>query len=156
MTLDAFFQLGQEDLLLGLEPYQQELIKDLLSKNSYLNAVDLWLQASPSQTAEFGGDPDKSKSKVYRDKLVEEIEKFVCGTDVSYEEDRNKILEQKDASQQYIIGVLSSAIGSKFGVVGTFIAPVIVILIMSFEKMSIKAWCEYRKTIRNTGEIHTF
>ena len=68
----------------------------------------------------------------------------MCGAE-QYEEDRKKIAESSDKSQQYIIGVMSAAIGKTIGAAGTFIAPVIVLLILSLGKMALNAWCEMRK-----------
>jgi predicted PurR-regulated permease PerM len=50
-----------------------------------------------------------------------------------------------------LIGVLSAAIGKTLGVAGTFIAPIIVLLLMSFGKMAINAWCEMRKEQSNSS-----
>lgn len=150
MTIEGLFELSNEELLSCLESYQQDLLKEVLkaNDNDYLKTVDLWLMATPSQTVEFGGNPEKSKSRVFRDKLIEEIEKFVCGTDDTYTEDRKKIAENTDATQQYIIGVLSTAIGAHLGVVGVFIAPIIVIILMSFGKIGLNAWCSLQKEKR--------
>mgnify|MGYP003352296073 CR=1 FL=1 len=64
--------------------------------------------ASPANTAKFGGE--QNKAKIYRDKLLEELEKFLCG-DQQYEDDRNKIAESTDKSQKYIIGVMAIFLG---------------------------------------------
>ena len=106
--------------------------------------------ASPSNTAKFGGD--SSHSAIYRDKIVLEVERFLCGNDPVYEKERRELQLNSDKTQQYIIGVLSTAIGSQLGVVGTFISPVIVLIIISMGKMCINAWCEMRKEIRKENE----
>jgi hypothetical protein len=89
----------------------------------------------------------KRKAKIYREKLLDEFEKFFCG-DESYEDERKKISESIEKTKQYIIGVLSSAIGTKMGVTRTFIAPVIALLIMSMGKMRVNAWCAMRVEIK--------
>lgn len=150
MTIDDFFLLDSDELIHGLEPYQQELVLNLLSAfdNDYMKTVDAWLQASPAQTAGFGGDPKKSNSKLYREKVWEELEKFICGTDSSYDDDRKKISNHVEATENYIVGVLSVAIGTHLGVAGAFIAPIIVVLIMSLGKIGRNAWCSMRKESR--------
>jgi len=145
MTIDDFFCSSPEVLLSGLEDYQQALVNELLAATggNYEKAADLWLGATPAQTVGFGGD--HSHNKIYRDKIVDEIEKFVCGSDDTYQRDRVKILENASATQQYVVAVLSTAIGGNLGIAGAFLAPLIVLLIISFGKISINAWCEMRK-----------
>lgn len=148
MTIDDFSKLEPIELIKGLDNYQQEIVYALLkaTDNNYLEAADKWLSASPSNTAKFGGD--SSHSTIYREKVVEEIEKFLCGSDPSYEEERKKLNIQSDKSQKYIIGVLSTAIGTQLGVAGAFIAPVIVLIFISMGKVCINTWCEMRKEIK--------
>ena len=148
MTIEDFTQLEPRELIGSLDNYQQEIVLALLkaTNNNYLEAADKWLSASPSNTAKFGGD--SSHSTIYREKVVEEIEKFLCGKEPSYEEEREKLKAQSDKSQKYIIGVLSTAIGSQLGVAGVFIAPVIVLIIISMGKICINAWCEMRREIK--------
>jgi len=142
--LTNIIQSDQDELLTSIDDFQADILRTFLEKNSndYLVSADNWLNATTANTAKFGGDP--SKAKIYRDKLLEELEKFLCGAE-QYEEDRKKIAESSDKSQQYIIGVMSVAIGKSIGAAGTFIAPVIVLLLLSFGKMALNAWCEMRK-----------
>jgi len=148
--LDKILSGDQTALLNTIQPFQKEIIDSFLEQknNDYLEAAELWLNSTPSNTAKFG--TEQKKEKVYRDKLIEEIEKFLCGDD-SYSEEREKIAESGDQTQKYIIGVMSAGIGQTLGVAGTFIAPVIVLLLLSFGKMAINAWCELRKEKKNTA-----
>lgn len=129
-----------------LDGYQQDIINSFLENNSnnYFDAADKWLNATTSNTAKFGG---LNKTKIYREKVLEELEKFLCGNE-KYEEERNKISESTDKSREYVIGVLSTAIGSSLGTAGTFIAPVIVLMILNIGKMALNAWCEMRKELK--------
>ena len=146
--LSNIIQSDQDSLLSSIDDFQAEIIKTFLASTShdYLVSADNWLNASTANTAKFGGEPNKAK--IYRDKLLEELEKFLCG-DQQYEDDRKKIAESTDKSQKYIIGVMSAAIGKTLGAAGPFIAPVIVLLILSSGKMAINAWCEMRKEARS-------
>jgi hypothetical protein len=141
---------SEEDELLNTIPnFQKYIIQSFLEQknHNYIDAAELWLKSSPSNTAKFGAE--QKKENIYRDKLIDEIEKFLCG-DEKYDDDRKKIVDSGDKTQKYIIGVMSVAIGKSLGVVGTFIAPVIVLLLLSFGKMAINAWCAMRKENRNT------
>ncbi len=152
VELNNLCQSEPNELLLAIDGFQKEILESFLvsTGNDYLASADKWLNAGPSNTAKFGGEPNKAI--IYRDKLLEEVEKFICG-DNRYDEDRKKISESADKSKQYIIGVMSTAIGSTMGVAGTFVAPVIVLLIMSIGKMAVNAWCEMRKEIKKPMEI---
>ena len=152
--LDLLLNSESEELLLTIDDFQTEILKTFLasSSNDYLQSADKWLNATTANTAQFGGEA--SKAKIYRDKVLDEIEKFICGND-EYEEDRKKISESSDKSRQYILGVMSVAIGKTLGVAGTFIAPVIVLLIMSFGKILTNAWCEMRKELKKTDGENT-
>lgn len=148
--LSQIIESDQDTLLSAIDDFQSEILKAFLASNSndYLASADNWLNASTANTAKFGGEPNKAK--IYRDKLLEELEKFLCG-DQQYEDDRKKIADSTDKSQKYIIGVMSAAIGKSLGAAGAFIAPVIVLLILSIGKMAINAWCAMRKEARSTA-----
>jgi hypothetical protein len=141
--LNNILNSTDEVLLNSLPKFQSEIISSFIAQtnNDYIIAADLWLNSTPSNTAKFGGE--EKKPVQYREMLIGEIEKFLCG-DQSYNDDRNKIAESTDKSQKYIIGVMSTALGKTLGIAGTFIAPVIVLSLMSFGKMAINAWCKMR------------
>ena len=144
--LNNLLQAEPVEIISSLDNYQQDIIKTFLKNNSndYLDSADKWLNASTSNTAKFGGE---NKSKIYRDKVLEELEKFLCGNE-QYDEERKKISEHTDKSREYIVGVLSTSIGSSLGVAGAFIAPVVVLLLLSIGKMALNAWCEMRKELK--------
>ena len=143
-VLDKVLKSERGELLDTMPPFQKEIVISFLEQKNddYLEAAELWLNSTPSNTAKFGAE--QKKEKLYRDKLIDEIEKFFCG-DERYSEERKKIAENGDQNQKYIIGVMSAAIGQTLGVAGTFIAPVIVLILLSFGKMAVNAWCELRK-----------
>jgi len=145
--LNLLINSEQDELLDSLDNFQAEILRIFLgdTNNDYLASADKWLNATTANTAQFGGET--GKAKIYRDKLLDEIEKFICG-DAAYEDDRTKINESADKTKQYLIGMISAAIGNTMGVAGTFIAPVIALLIMSMGKMAVNAWCAMRKEIK--------
>ena len=157
MVLDDFLQLNSEDLITCLEGYQQDLVRALIaaSNDDYNMAADKWLSASPSNTAQFGGD--HKQSSVFREKVFEELEKFICGCDDGrYENAREELDKQGDVTKEVIISVMSAAIGSVIGVAGAFIAPIIVLLLLALGAIVKNAWCETRnalkaQAIENTG-----
>ncbi|WP_417367065.1 hypothetical protein [Flavobacterium beibuense] len=135
--------------LLDLIPnYQKEILTELLeeSNQDYIKVAEIWLSSNSSQTAKFGSL--QNNSKLYIEKLWDEIEKFLCGSE-SYSEERKKISSNSEQGKKYIISIMSAAIGSNLGVAGTFIAPVIILVLSSIGKMAVNAWCELRKELKN-------
>ena len=72
--LNNITQADQEQLLGSIDDYQADIVKAFLksTSNDYLKSADYWLNAGPANTAKFGGEPNKTK--IYRDKLLEELE----------------------------------------------------------------------------------
>jgi hypothetical protein len=152
MVLDDFLQLEKEALISSLDGYQQELIIALIdnAKGDYKLAADNWLSASPSNTAQFGGE--HNKSSVFREKVFDEFEKFICGCDDGrYANDRDKLNKQGDMAKEAIISSISASIGCYLGVAAAFIAPVIVLILLSTGKIFKNAWCETQKEMKMTS-----
>lgn len=153
MLLDDYLQLDENSLIASLDTYQQDLIRSLIdnSDGDYKVAADKWLSASPSFTAQFGGE--HNRSSVFREKVFEEVEKFICGCDDGrYDKEREKLTEQGDLTKEAIISVMSAAIGGCIGVAGVYIAPVIVLILLSIGKIVKNAWCEMMKERREALE----
>jgi hypothetical protein len=137
--LDILFSSEPEDLLRTLPQYQQEIINSLLQKESdYLLVVDKWLTSKPTNTFGFGGD--SRNPSLYKDVVLDELEKFICG-DKKYSEDRKKL----GTTTNVAVGAIAHAIGASLGVAGAYILPVVVLLIINAGKLPLNAWCEYRK-----------
>lgn len=149
MVLDDFLQLNSEELISCLENYQQDLVRALItaSNGDFNKAADNWLSASPSNTAQFGGE--HKRPSVFREKVFEEVEKFVCGCDEGrYDSAREELNKQGDMTKEAIISVMSAAIGSVIGVAGAFVAPIIVLILLSIGQIVKNAWCEARKALK--------
>jgi hypothetical protein len=139
----------QETWIDCLPLYQKTRINQILSKgNSVEEAATLWLSACPQNIAPFGTTKGE---KVFLEKIQEELEGLLCG-DEKYDEYRKKLLGEVSLSKGYVIGVISSAIAPVVGSSGTFIAPVIALLLVGMGKVTINAWCECRKEKRKNAE----
>lgn len=149
-NIEILFNAERDELFDAIQPFQQEILNEFLTNtsNNYQEAINLWINASPSNTSYFGGA--FQKKNLYSEMLMKELEKFFCDEE-HYTDEKNKIKESTDRSTKYLIGVLSAAIGKTLGVAGTFIAPIIVLLLMSFGKMAVNAWCEMRKEQSNNS-----
>lgn len=149
MVLDDYLLLNSEELISSLENYQQDLVRVLItaSNGDYSKAADNWLSASPANTVQFGGE--HKKPSVFREKVFEEVEKFICGCDEGrYDNAREELNKQGDLTKEAIISVMSAAIGSVIGVAGAFIAPIIVLILLSIGQIVRNAWCETRKALK--------
>lgn len=152
MVLDEFLQLDRDTLISSLEVYQQKLVRDLIANTGgdYNKAADNWLSASPSNTAQFGGE--HKRSSLFREKVFEELEKFICGCDDGrYDNAREELNKYGDMTKETIISVMSAAIGGTIGVAGAFVAPIIVFILLSLGQITKNAWCEMRKELKNSA-----
>ena len=72
-------ELKTEEWIEVLEPFQQEIIKELLLNNSEETAMELWLTVSgPEHTSSFGGSGKNDYLKAFKqefDKLIETMKK---------------------------------------------------------------------------------
>lgn len=154
MNFENFLQMDGNDLIASLDGYQQELVKVLIDQagGDYCVAADNWLSATPSNTFKFGGE--HKKSSIFRDKVFEEVEKFICGCDDGrYDKEREELNSQTDLTKEAIISALSAAIGNYIGVAGAFIAPVVVLIFLSTGKIVKNAWCEMMKEKKKTTNV---
>lgn len=140
--IDAIFQ--DEKILDSLDDYQKEVITQLIKINNYDYDIvaEKWLQTISPNISKFGGN--QSQISLYKEKVYDEIEKFLCDKD-SYEEEKNKLKESKDNSVKFIIAFISSAIGNYLGAASAYVAPIVVLFVLNAGNISINAWCELRK-----------
>ena len=75
---------------------------------------------------------------------MDEVEAFLSD-DERYEENRLAILKESGATQTYIVGVISSALAQHLGTTAGFLAPVVVIVLLTAAKIGINAGLAMRK-----------
>lgn len=139
--LDGLFDGEPGDWLEALPGYQKVRARELAGPSGdYEGAAQRWLTAKPEHTASFGASTSPS---IFKDKLWEELERFLCG-DPAYEEQRRGLLEQKPVIRSYVVGVISAAIAPALGASGVFLAPAVALLLASIGKISLNAWCKAR------------
>jgi hypothetical protein len=147
-VLDNLFQLKQNELLAILPVFQAKLIMEMsVSENDYLIIADRLLSAKTENTVGFGGQPGIGNKNVFRDNIMIELEKFICG-DEKYNEERKKLGVAGTDASKVMLGVIAHAIGASLGTAGAFILPVVALLILSASSIGRNAWCETRKQIR--------
>ena len=147
-SLDHLFQGSPADWIDALEPYQRSLVHQLMEQGqNYEAAAVSWLTASTENTFRFGAEFRKEDRTLFRDKLVLEIEAFLCG-DEKYKREREGLLGEKSAARVYVISAMSVAIAPHLGVTAAFLAPIVALTLASFGKITINAWCAMRQTQR--------
>lgn len=135
-----------EDLKEWLETipkYQREILNDLLEQTTFEEAATIWLDSSIENNSPFSSE---GTNKRYSEFVFKEIHKFLCGNPI-YNEERNELnnILKNNGSKEAVISCISAAIGSQLGLAATFIAPAIVLLLMTVGKVTVNAWCEMHK-----------
>lgn len=125
-----------------LKEYQSSSIRDFLGQGSEELALELWLTASgPSSISQFGGDATKNPGKkAFVEQFKLEFKAFMCGGD-KYTEERKGLGELTGDIKTYLVGMISAAIAASLGATAAFIAPAVVIMLITVSKMGINAWC---------------
>jgi len=147
-AMDDLFGSVPDEWLTALPSYQASRVKELLgASDDYEAAAERWLTAKPQQTAPFGS---VGSASVFKDKLWQELEKFLCG-DPAYEDQRRGLLEQKPIVHAYAVGLISAALAPAMGASGVFLAPAVALLLACVGKVSLKAWCAMRREADRGG-----
>lgn len=130
----------------ALPKYQRNRLDSLLqSGRSPEEVAETWLSANVENTFPFGAD---SSDQLFLDKVWEEIEKFLCGSD-EYATERDQLQHNTNITHTYFVGVISAAIAPTLGTSSVFLAPVIAMLLAALGKISILAWCKKRADQRS-------
>ena len=149
--IDDLLQGEPQEWLAGLATYQRELITELHQQGLDYDAIaNNWLTASAENTFRFGGENRAGDKKLFREKLLLEIEAFLCGGE-KYQKERDGLFGEKSAVRVYVISALSVAIAPSLGVTATFLAPIVALTLASFGKITLNSWCETRKARRNAA-----
>lgn len=148
-TLEELLKGSETEWIDALPAYQREIIKSLISQGKTPEeAATAWLSASgPANTFTLGTVPGRS---LFYEKLLDEVEAFICRED-KYQEERNKLLTdfKSTAVQGYIIGAISVAIAPTVGAAAAFIAPAVAVILLTITRIGRNAWCAMRKEQRS-------
>lgn len=138
--LNAFFEQEEHDWLDDLPYYQKDIVSSLLVSNSYENAAIAWLEASVDNTSPFSAG-EKTENEYFK-ALKNEFHKLLCGnSEYKSEQDELVKLINGPEGKTAIVSTISAMIGANLGLAATFIAPAIVLLLMTVAKISLNAWC---------------
>ncbi|MFJ8521408.1 hypothetical protein [Bacillus cereus] len=141
-TLNVLLETQEpSDWLNSLPDYQKEIVSELLTSNSHEDAAKAWLEASIGNTSPFSAEQNSDNK--YFTQLKKEVYKLVCG-DPKYAAEREEFTQliQSPDKKTVLVSWISTLIASQVGLAASFVAPVIVIILMALAKTSINAWCE--------------
>lgn len=131
----------------ALQPYQRASIDELSRQGkSYDEIAEAWLAARPSDTYSFGTTVPGQRG-AFREKLVLEVEAFLCG-DKRYATERTKLFGKEGVARTYVVSAIAVAVAPMLGVSATFLAPVVALVLASIGKITLNAWCASRKAAR--------
>lgn len=134
-------ELSTEEWIEVLEPFQQDLIRNLLSEHSEEEAMQLWIKVSgPEQTVAFGGSGKVDYLKAFKS----EFDKFVLG-DAKYQDIIKEFNEHTTVSKFFVVSFIATALSESLGVVSGVVAPLIVLALGSIGRIGLNA---YRSTLK--------
>lgn len=138
-NVDYLTEISSDQWLNVLPQYQQKIVSRLVDTNENIETATVqYLNLGISDTAPFSAEGTKN---IFVDKIKLEFERFLCG-DPKYDNDRQKLSTELKPGHTLIVSTLSSAISVYVGASAAYLAPVIVLFLMSIGKVSINAWCE--------------
>lgn len=149
-SLDALFHVDESAWIDSLPTYQRNIVTALLKEgNSPENVAVEWLSATgPANTFTFGTENTRS---VFYEKLVVEIEAFICGSE-KYTEERDKLLNHVELGQVFAVSTLSAAIAPIVGAAAPLIVPPVALTLVIISQIGRNAWCAMRQEKKKTSQ----
>ena len=134
-------QYQTEELIEVLEPFQQDLLKNILAEHTEEEALEIWMQvAGPEHTASFGGEGIKDYLKHFKT----EFDLLILG-DEKYSNVIKELNEHKQVTKFFVVSSLSAALAGSLGIAAGVVAPLIVLALGALGKLGLNA---YRESIR--------
>lgn len=123
-----------------LPPYQQDLLRDMLSRNDPVEVSITWLSTSgPNDTAPFGGV--RQGASLFYDKLLEQVRILLCGS-TGFEQERAQLVRDAHAGRAVIVTGVAGAVAPAIGASPVVLAPVIALTLAVVSRAGIQTICE--------------
>ena len=134
-------EFSTEEWIEVLEPFQQELVRNLLATHTEEEAMELWIKVSgPEQTASFGGTGKSDYLKAFK----KEFDKLILG-DAKYQDVIKEFNGYATVTKFFVVGFIATALSESRGVASGVGAPLIVLALGTIGKIGLNA---YRNTIK--------
>lgn len=133
-------ELSTSEWIEVLEPFQQNLVRELLINHSEEEAMQLWVEVSgPEYTASFGGNGKRDYLKAFK----KEFDQLILGEE-KYQDIIKEFNEHATVSKFFVVSFIATALSESLGVAAGVVAPLIVLLLGTIGRIGINA---YRSTI---------
>jgi hypothetical protein len=140
-SLDELLSDDPNKWVTELPEYQRGPLEQLLKEGLAFDQIaQNWLSASAANTYRFAAVNAAGKKDAFLDNLRKEIRAFLCG-DNKYKKEREGLFGEKGLARTYVVSVMAVAIAPHLNVAAVVIAPVVALLLASFGKITINAWC---------------
>ena len=134
-------ELRTEEWIEVLEPFQQELVRNLLLEHTEEEAMQLWINVSgPEHTASFGGSGKNDYLKAFKN----EFDKLILG-DKKYQDAVKEFNEYAAVTKFFVVGFITHALSESMGVASGVVAPLIVLALGTIGRIGLNA---YRSTLK--------
>jgi hypothetical protein len=140
-TIEELLLDNPSEWINGLPAFQRETIDALLTSGlSYEDAAKSWASTTTENTFGFSASGSVGKKGAFVENLKHEIRKFLCG-DKKYKTERDGLFGQKGLARTYIVTQIAVSISPHISVASTVISPIVALLLASFGKIALNAWC---------------
>lgn len=146
-SLDELLSDDPTKWIAELPEYQRAPLEQLLGEGqSFEQIAQNWLSAAAANTYRFSAVNPAGKKDAFLDNLRKEIRAFLCG-DNKYKKERDGLFGEKGLARTYVVSAMAVAIAPYLNVAATVIAPVVALLLASFGKITINAWCASQESV---------
>lgn len=139
MSSEFLEGVSEEELKLSLAPSVRSALDKLSQRDVNWEQIGLLLAETPNQAIALKGG-DKQPDDLWSS-TKQEFAEFLCSNTEQHRELREKWAELREQSVPVAIAWLSALIGAQIGIVGGMIAPVVVWLLITANRIGIGAFC---------------
>ena len=141
-------ELSTEEWIEVLEPFQKELVRNLLLEHTEEEAMQIWIEVSgPEHTTSFGGDDKNNYLKSFKC----EFNKLILG-DEKYQETIKEFNEHAAVTKFFVVAFLAHVLSGSIGVASGVVAPLIVLALGTIGKIGLNA---YRASIKQEQQLNS-
>jgi hypothetical protein len=141
---------GQTDWLDYVPAYQREAMNSLVNVHGDLEAAaQAWLEASPTNTAGFGG---VSGGKIFYGKVRDALHRLICGGDDTAAA-RAEIAKELQTAKHAGVASLVTIVSDQVGASPTLLTPAIAVVLTVIGQVGLRAWCETVTELREQEKL---
>jgi hypothetical protein len=140
-SIDSLFADEPTAWITILPDYQRSSITQLVAGGkSFDEVAQAWLTASASNTYRFGAVAPVGPKNAFLEQVKVEVRAYLCGDD-KYEKERAGLFGDGSTTRTVLVSWIALAIAPHVGVAVAVLTPVVALVLASFGKITINAWC---------------